>query len=102
MQLSGSGLDILFLNSGFWLADETAFVERGAAHGRVIAPVHQGFGDRDASNTVTSVDDLAYLYLALIDTMKLDNVSLVGQAFGAWIAAAMAVKTDPKLSPLAL
>jgi pimeloyl-ACP methyl ester carboxylesterase len=100
--MRGKGRDILFLNSGSWLADERVFVDRLATLGRVVAPTHPGFGRTDAHARLTSVDDLAYLYLDLIDAMHLDRVLLVGASFGGWIAAEMAVKGDAKISALAL
>jgi pimeloyl-ACP methyl ester carboxylesterase len=98
----GKGRDILFLHSGSWLVDEAPFIERLSAHGRVIAPVHPGFGSTDAPLSMTNVDDLAYLYLDLIDTMQLENVVLIGASFGGWIAAEMVVKGATKVTALAL
>ena len=100
--ICGKGRDILFLHSGSWLADESAFVAQLATIGRVVAPVHPGFGSTDAPARLTSVDDLAYLYLDLIDTLKLDNVLLVGASFGGWVAAEMVVKGDSPIAALAL
>ena len=100
--ISGKGRDILFLHSGSWLADESAFVAQLATVGRVVAPVHPGFGSTDAPARLTSVDDLAYLYLDLIDSLQLDNVLLVGASFGGWIAAEMVVKGDARIAALAL
>lgn len=98
----GKGRDILFLNSGSWLADERPFIEHLATLGRVIAPTHPGFGLSDAPARLTTVDDLAYLYLDLIDALRLKPVLLVGASFGGWIAAEMAVKTDTAIAALAL
>lgn len=102
MQAFGQGPDILFLQSGFWLADERPAAERLATLGRVIAPVHPGFGDHEAPGSVTCIDDLAYLYLDLIDAMRLRDVVVIGAGFGGWIAAEMAVKTDSALAALVL
>lgn len=100
--MRGKGRDILFLNSGSWLADERPFVDQLGSIGRVIAPTHPGFGLADAPARLTTVDDLAYLYLDLIDTMNLNRVLLIGASFGGWVAAEMAVKGASKISSLAL
>jgi pimeloyl-ACP methyl ester carboxylesterase len=49
-----------------------------------------------------TVDDLSYFYLDLLDQLDLGNVTLVGVAFGAWIAAEIAVKSTARLSHLVM
>jgi len=98
----GRGRDILFLPSGFWLAEEHSFIEQLSKLGRVIAPTHPGFGDHDAPAQLTSVDDIAYLYLDLMDELDLQNVLLVGASFGGWVAAEMMVKGAERVESLAL
>ena len=98
----GRGRDILFLHSGFWLAEEESFVRELGKIGRVVAPTHPGFGDHDAPAQLTSVDDIAYLYLDLMDGLDLQNVLLVGASFGGWIAAEMMVKGAERVASLAL
>jgi pimeloyl-ACP methyl ester carboxylesterase len=98
----GTGRDILFLNSGSWLADDRSFADDLVALGHVVAPTHPGFGLTDTPARLTCVDDLAYLYLDLIDAMDLNDVLLVGASFGGWIAAEMMVKGAGRVSALAL
>jgi pimeloyl-ACP methyl ester carboxylesterase len=47
-----------------------------------------------------TVDDLSYFYLDLLDQLDLRDVTLVGVAFGAWIAAEIAVKATARLARL--
>jgi pimeloyl-ACP methyl ester carboxylesterase len=47
-----------------------------------------------------TVDDLSYFYLDLLDQLDLGDVTLVGVAFGAWIAAEIAVKSTARLARL--
>jgi pimeloyl-ACP methyl ester carboxylesterase len=58
---------------------------------RVIATQHPGFGDTERPVWVDSVSDLAHFYLELLDSQKLDDVTLMGFSSGGWIAAEMAV-----------
>jgi pimeloyl-ACP methyl ester carboxylesterase len=102
VETSGAGRDVLFLSSGSWFSDDSAFVERLSRRARVIAPIAPGFGADDAGRRFTTVDDLAYLYLDLIDVLKLRNPILAGASFGGWIAAEMAVKTCQSIGKLAL
>ena len=54
------------------------------------------------SRDMTAVDDLAYLYMDLLDTLDLRDVTLVGVQLGGWIALEMAVKSTQRLSKLVL
>ena len=45
---------------------------------------------------------MAYLYLDLLDELKLDNVVLVGASFGGWIALEMCVRNRARLDELIL
>jgi len=51
---------------------------------------------------MTTVDDLAYFYLDLLETLDLRDVVLVGVSFGGWLAAEIAVKSTERISHLVL
>lgn len=97
----GAGRNILYLPSGMWFADESAFVRRLATLGRVTAPTPPGFGSGRIDGP-SNVDDLAYMHLDLIDALKLRDVVLVGASFGGWIAAEMAIKSCAAISGIVL
>jgi pimeloyl-ACP methyl ester carboxylesterase len=96
----GSGRPILFLNAGIGIDPGTAALGQLAKHLRVIAPSHPGFGGSERPPWMTTVDDLSYFYLDLLDQLDLNEVVLVGVSFGAWIAAEIAVKCTTRLSRL--
>jgi pimeloyl-ACP methyl ester carboxylesterase len=101
----GSGRPLLLLHPGYPSGRtdvSSAVVEQLAQSFRVICPTHPGFGRADAPKWMTTVDDLAYLYLELLDVMELEDVVLVGSSFGGWIAAEIAVKSTSVLSHLVL
>jgi pimeloyl-ACP methyl ester carboxylesterase len=100
--IAGDGPAILFLQGGTWLSDEHAFVQTLASHGRVIAPVHPGFGASGDPGDMASPDDLAYFYRDLIDQLGLDHVTIAGASFGGWIAAEMATKSNENIAGLVL
>ena len=79
-----------------------AIVELLSADARVIAPTHPGFGITPAPPHLTTIDDLAYLYLDLMDAMDLRDCAVVGLSIGGWIAAEMAVKSTARMSRLVL
>jgi pimeloyl-ACP methyl ester carboxylesterase len=98
----GSGSPLLFLNSGYGLDFEGASLRPLARQARVMAPSHPGFGGSDRPASLTTVDDIAYLYLDLLDELDLRDVTLVGVSFGGWIAAEMAVKSTARISRVVL
>jgi pimeloyl-ACP methyl ester carboxylesterase len=51
---------------------------------------------------ITEVDDLAYIYLELLDHLRLDTVDLVGCSIGGWIAAEMATKAPRRFRRIVL
>lgn len=101
----GRGRPILFLHPGHPAGriDPTSPVlELLAKKARVIVPTHPGFGMDAAPPELTTVDDLAYLYLDLMEAMDLRDCVVAGVSFGGWIAAEMAVKTTERMSHLVL
>jgi pimeloyl-ACP methyl ester carboxylesterase len=98
----GGGPTLLFLHAGYGLDFEAASLERLGAQTRVIAPTHPGFGGSERPSSVTTVDDVAYLYLDLLQELNLRDVTLVGVSLGAWIAAEIAVKSTERLAKLVL
>ena len=98
----GQGRPLLFLHPGEGLQPNRPWLDHLARNHRVIAPNHPGFGGSALPDWFGTVDDLAYLYLDLIQALKLDNVLLVGACFGGWIAAEMAVRNTAALSGLVL
>ena len=89
---TGTGAPILFLHPGIGIAPDAPVLERLAAKARVIAPSHPGFGRSEQPKDMTTIDDLAYFYLDLMDRASAAIV-LVGVSFGGWIAAEIAVKS---------
>ena len=98
----GRGRPILFLHPGIGLDPAAAVLDRLAAGARVVAPSHPGFGRSELPRGFTSVDDLAYFYLDLMEALELRDAVVVGVSFGGWIAAEIAVKTTERIARLVL
>ncbi len=98
----GEGRPLLFLHPGIGIDAKAPALERLAAKARVIAPSHPGFGASEIAPLMTTVDDLAYFYLDLMDHLDLRDAIVVGVGFGAWIAAEIAVKSTARLSHLVM
>lgn len=98
----GQGRPLLFLHPGIGIDAAAPVLARLAQSARVIAPSHPGFGRSELPRAMTTVDDLAYFYLDVMEALDLRGATLVGVSFGGWIAAEIAVKTTERLSHLVL
>src|SRR5258706_8243359 len=98
----GKGRPILFLHPHIGMHGSERFIERLARDAQVIAPSHPGFGHSELPRGMSTVDDLSYFYLDLIEELGLRDLVVVGASFGAWIAAEIATKTCEHLPGLDL
>jgi pimeloyl-ACP methyl ester carboxylesterase len=98
----GEGQPLLFLHPGEGLEPRRDFLPLLARRYRVIAPLHPGWGNAAVPHWLNTVDDLAYLYLDLAATLRLEDAVLVGAGFGGWIAAEMAVRDARRFGKLVL
>lgn len=98
----GSGPPIVVLHDEIGFPADAPFLTALARHGRVVVPVHPGFGAAPLPDWIDSVDDLAYVYLDLLEALDLRDVTLIGCSIGGWIAAEMAVKSTARVARLVL
>jgi pimeloyl-ACP methyl ester carboxylesterase len=98
----GQGVPILYLHGGAGIDLDLPLIERMAKVRRVIAPSHPGYGRSGLPDWIDSVDDIAHIYLELMDRMNLARADLVGFSLGGWIAAEIATKVPERLLRLAL
>jgi pimeloyl-ACP methyl ester carboxylesterase len=98
----GKGRPLLFLHAENGIEPATVAIDTLAKTAHVVAPTHPGFGRSELPKGMRTVDDLSYFYLDLLDQLDLRDVTLVGVAFGAWIAAEIAVKATARLARLVM
>jgi pimeloyl-ACP methyl ester carboxylesterase len=98
----GKGAPLLVLHTahggGEWLPYHAAL----ARNFRVIAPDHPGFSRTPMIAGVDGVDDIAYLYSAMLDELGLDEVAVLGASFGGWVAAELALIDRARVRQLVL
>jgi pimeloyl-ACP methyl ester carboxylesterase len=99
---SGKGSPVLFLHGAEGFDERQPFVAPLAAKRRLIAPSHPGFGKSSLPDWLDSVDDIAHVYLELLDTLGIAKVDIVGCSIGGWIAAEMATKSPERVNRLAM
>ncbi|MFJ1763719.1 alpha/beta fold hydrolase [Amycolatopsis sp. NPDC088138] len=90
----------LLLHGGGGVATMAGFADLLAerTHSRVLLPTHPGFGGTPKAAELTNVVDLARLYVALLEELDLTDVTVVGNSFGGWLAAEIALLESPRVS----
>jgi len=98
----GQGRPFLLLHGGAGPQSVDGFADLLAAQGRVIVPVHPGFGDSLRPEGLDSMRSLARVYAGLLDELGLTGVTVVGNSIGGWIAAEIALAGSPRVSGVVL
>jgi pimeloyl-ACP methyl ester carboxylesterase len=98
----GKGRPILFLHPHIGLHGADAFIAQLSEYGEVIVPSHPGYGHSDLPAGMSTVDDMAYLYLDLLDGLDLREVTVVGASLGGWLAAEIATKSTGRIARLVM
>ena len=65
----GRGRPILFLHPGIGIEPDAPVLAELARGGRLLAPTHPGFGTSQLPKGMSTVDDLSYFYLDLLDQL---------------------------------
>ena len=100
----GQGRPFLFLHGGAGPQSVTAFADQLAAarHVRVLVPAHPGFSGTPRPEGLHTIRGLAAVYIALLDELGLDDVTVAGNSIGGWIAAEMALAGSPRISSIVI
>jgi pimeloyl-ACP methyl ester carboxylesterase len=101
LRRAGKGPPLLVLHNergGGW----SPALARLARRFDVIAPDLPGFGSSETPEWFENIHDLAYFTQALIETLDLDGVHLLGQGIGGWVAAEAALRNASRLASLTL
>ena len=67
-------------------------------HSRVLTPTHPGFAGTPRVPGVDSTRTLAAAYVGLLDELGLGDVTVIGNSFGGWLAAEIALLGSPRVS----
>ena len=86
---AGAGPPLLYLHAEQYVAQARPHLDALAKRWTVVAPRHPGYGAASGASDLRSVDDLAYLYLELLEVMNLRDAIVIGLSFGGWIVAEM-------------
>ncbi len=100
----GAGHPVLLLHGGAGPLSVEPFADLLAAqrHARVLTPTHPGFNGTPRPDGMTTIGQLAALYVAVLDSLDLTDVTVVGSSIGGWITAEMALLGSPRVSSYVL
>lgn len=100
----GSGAPFLLLHGGAGPASMQPFgallAERHDA--RVLTPTHPGFGLTRRPAGLDAVPGLAQLYAAYLAELSLEDVTVIGNSLGGWIAAELGLLAPARLCRVVL
>jgi len=97
----GTGPPLLYLHGAgtFWWMPVHDLLSRSF---HLYLPVHPGFGNSEGGDEVEVIEDLVFHYTALLDTLGVAKVSLVGLSLGGWVAAELALRRPDRVDRLVL
>ena len=99
---SGGGPPLLFLHGAGGFRGDHEFVELLGRQRRVIAPSHPGFGASALADWMDRPDDIAHLYLELLDRLGHPTLDVIGCSFGGWVAAELASMVPARIRRLVM
>jgi pimeloyl-ACP methyl ester carboxylesterase len=98
----GSGKPLLFLHPELGILPTAPVLDTLGAHFAVTAPSLPGYGHTEFPRAWSTVDDLAYFTLDLLEALDLRDVILVGVSLGGWVAAEVATKSCERIAGIVL
>jgi pimeloyl-ACP methyl ester carboxylesterase len=99
---AGQGPTIVWLHGPHGVRKNDPVIAELAKRHSVVAPVAPGFNNVDELDDIRDVHDLALHYDDVFEALGLDRISLVGQSFGAMIAAELAAHVPKRVERLVL
>lgn len=98
----GRGRPVLLLHGFDTVPPQARFLDLLGNEAEIIAPASPGFGNTKRPPDFDTIYDLVHLYLALIEDLPYDGLTLAGLSFGGWLAAEVALACSHKLDRLVL
>ncbi len=93
----GSGRPMLLLHGGGGPQTMFGLASALSRRAHVLTPTHPGFAGEPRPEWFDSIDDLAFVYLDLLERLDLRGVLGIGSSIGGWIASAMALRDTTRL-----
>ncbi|WP_030468474.1 alpha/beta fold hydrolase [Lentzea aerocolonigenes] len=90
----------LLLHGGGGVATMKTFADLLADRtgAQVLLPTHPGFGGTPRPAELTGVRELARHYVTMLDEQDLTDVTVIGNSFGGWLTAEIALAASPRVT----
>src|SRR5580658_4294425 len=98
----GAGAPVVLLHGMDTVSPKAPFLDLLGRHVEIIAPSSPGFGNSKRPADFDTIYDLTHLYLALLDQLPYEKVTLLGLSFGGWLAAEVAAASCHRIANLIL
>jgi pimeloyl-ACP methyl ester carboxylesterase len=103
---TGQGTPLVYLHgyadihaaSDGWLP----FQQQLSRSHRLLAPAFPACAESAEDEEIETIDDVAYRWIEVIDALGLARFDLIGNCFGGWVAAELAVRHPERVNRLAL
>jgi pimeloyl-ACP methyl ester carboxylesterase len=96
----GKGRPLLFLHGAGGFRPDHPFLGLLGEHRRITAPSHPGFGASSLPNWIDRPEDIAHIYLNLLDQLSPDPIDLIACSLGGWIGAELTSMMPNKFGKL--
>ena len=96
----GEGPPLLFLHGAGGFRADHQFLKLLGRHRRITAPSHPGFGASSLPSRIDRPDDIAHIYLGLLDRIGAQPIDLIACSLGGWIGAELTSMAPEKFRRL--
>src|SRR3954468_12078006 len=98
----GQGHPVLLLHGMDTVGPNARLLDLLGSEAEIIAPSSPGFGNTKRPPDFDTIYDLVHLYLAMLDELPFERVTLLGLSLGGWLGGEIAVVCSHKLDRLIL
>ncbi|WP_102346343.1 alpha/beta fold hydrolase [Bacillus sp. Marseille-P3661] len=98
----GEGKPVVYLHDYRGFEPLNSFLEHLAENYRIVSIELPGFGMSERPEWLTTMEDLSFFFLDILDELDLDRVILVGHSLGGWLAADLTAKFTSRIEKLVL
>jgi pimeloyl-ACP methyl ester carboxylesterase len=96
----GEGRNLLFLHGAGGFRADHPFLALLGRHRRVAAPSHPGFGLSSLPDWIDRPEDIAHIYLGLLERIGAGPIDLIACSLGGWIGAELVSMVPEKFARL--
>lgn len=91
MAQGGAGPPLLYLHSAAGETEWSNFHQLLGQSHRILLPAHPGFALSNGLESILDIQDLAWHYVDLLESLGISRIPVVGFSLGGWLAAEIAV-----------